>query len=303
MRLTSTQVEQFETNGYLVVEGGLTDADLNPVITEYEAYIDRRASELKAEGKITDLHEGAPFDERLALICRECNEIYPELDIMHFRGRSCFEFLGNENLLDIVEGIVGPEITCNPIQHVRPKLPTGLSPSGSDPHVVPWHQDAGVTWEEADPFQILTVWLPLSDSTEENGCLQIIPKTHNTGLWDHVTRQGEGTVIVDEALPGSEPVSLPMQRGSLLLMHKEIPHRSLANVSETIRWSMDLRYQKTGTPTGRPFHPDFPVRSRKQPESVLTDYEEWCRRWEQALEWSAQNKPQQHRWGAAAARS
>ena len=64
---------------------------------------------------------------------------------MHFRGLACFEFLANKNLLDLIEGLVGPEISCSPIQHVRPKLPSGLTPNGSDAHVVPWHQDAGVT--------------------------------------------------------------------------------------------------------------------------------------------------------------
>ena len=122
------------------------------------------------------------------------------------RGRACFEFLGNDNLLDLIEGLVGPEITCSPIQHVRPKLPVGLTPSGSDAHEVPWHQDAGVTWEEADPYFILTVWLPLVPATVEKGCLEIIPRTHGRGLWQHHSKRGVGTTIVDEAMPQEEGV-------------------------------------------------------------------------------------------------
>lgn len=162
----------------------------------------------------------------------------------------------------------------------------------------PWHQDAGVTWEEADPHFILTVWIPLVSSTVENGCLQIIPRTHGGGLMEHHSKRGVGTTIVEEELPDTEIATLPMERGDVLLLHKEIPHRSLANQSETIRWSMDLRYQETGTPTGRPFHPDFPVRSRANPNSVLVDYEEWCRMWVEALEESRKQKVQAHRWKA-----
>ena len=110
--------------------------------------------------------------------------------------------------------------------------------------------------------------------------------------------EGVGTTIVEEELPDTEIATLPMERGDVLLLHKEIPHRSLANQSETIRWSMDLRYQETGTPTGRPFHPDFPVRSRANPNSVLVDYEEWCRMWVEALEESRKQKVQAHRWKA-----
>ncbi len=296
MRLKVEQIEQFEEKGYLIAEGALEDSDLEPVIEEYEAHIDRQARELLAAGKISELHEEAPFEKRLALISSECKEIYPGLDIMHLRGKATFEFLANENLLDLVEGIVGPEITCSPIHHIRAKLPSGLTPAGGDPHVVPWHQDAGVTWAEADPFSILTVWFPLVPATLENGCLRIIPRTHGTGLWEHVSRAGEGTVIVDEAMPKEEVLSLPMDRGSVLLMHKEIPHSSLRNNTDTIRWSMDLRYQETGTPTGRPFYPDFPVRSRANPDSVLTDHAEWSRRWETGLAEARENKIMAHRW-------
>jgi phytanoyl-CoA hydroxylase len=291
------QVDQFENQGYLVMREVLTDADLDPVIAEYEEHIDRRAGELKAAGKISDVHADAPFDRRLALICRECNEIYPELDIMHLRGKASFAFLRNDNLLDMVEAFVGPEITCSPIQHIRPKLPGGLAPRGSDPHVVPWHQDAGVTWAEADPWFILTVWLPLSSATPDNGCLQIIPRTHGGGLRTHVTRAGEGTVITDEEMPDNEAVSLPMDKGDVLFLHKEIPHRSTSNRTDTVRWSVDLRYQKTGTPTGRPFHPDFVARSQDHPESVLSDWAEWDRQWAAAQKQAAVDRPRGHRWG------
>ena len=68
-------------------------------------------------------------------------------------GRRTFEFLHNDNLMDLVEGLVGPEIICSPIQHLRPKLPSRLVAgyhSGAS-HVAAWHQDAGVTMEDARP--------------------------------------------------------------------------------------------------------------------------------------------------------
>ena len=294
MKLTQEQIDQFNKDGYLVVETALEDSDLDPVIQEYEAHIDKRANELYTAGKISQSYADAPFNRRLALISRENTEIYPELDIMKLRGKASFDFLRNENLLDAVECLIGPEITCNPIQHIRAKLPAGLTPGGGDSHVAPWHQDAGVTWEEADPYFILTVWIPFAEATPENGCLQIIPRTHGTGLMLHHTEPGVGTTIVDEEMPAADVVTLPMQKGSILLMHKEIPHRSTPNVSDTVRWSADLRYQKTGTPTGRPFFPDFVARSRSNPESVLTNHAEWDRLWAEALDNSKGIRA--HRW-------
>ena len=296
MQLTPEQVAQFAEDGYLLLRGALTDADLDPIIAEYEEYIGRRAEELLAAGDISALYADEPFDRRLISICREDDAIYKELDIMRLRGRASFEFLRNDRLLDMVESLVGPEITCSPIQHTRAKLPAGVTPSGSDPHVAPWHEDAGVTWEEADPHFILTVWLPLGAATPENGCLQIVPRAHRNGLVQHHIKQGLGTVIIDEEMPQTAQLTLPMDKGDVLLMDKQTPHRSTPNNADMVRWSMDLRYQQTGTPTGRPFHPDFVARSRSNPASELRDYDEWCRRWVESLEAVQGQGVKAHRW-------
>lgn len=294
MNLTPFQLDQFQQDGYLLLDGILSDEDLNPLIQEYAAYIDRRAQELFAAGQLSQLYADEPFARRLAAICRENSVIYPELDSMHLRGQATFEFLHNKRLLDLVEQFVGPEIICSPIQHVRPKLPAGLTPRGSDPHVVHWHQDAGVTWEEADPYFILTVWIPLVDATPENGCLRLIPGIHREGLLPHRTKRGLGTAIPGERLTHRPIVSLPMRKGSVLLMHKHTPHCSTRNNTDSVRWSIDIRYQATGTPTGRPFHPHFVVRSRANPDTVLCDYTIWCNLWVHALETSSGMRV--HRW-------
>ena len=61
-------------------------------------------------------------------------------------------------------------------------------------------------------------------------------------------------------------------------------HRSEPNTSDRCRWSLDLRYQTTGQHTGRTAHPDFIVRSRENPETVLSEHQEWCDLWIDAFE-------------------
>ena len=292
--LSSKQLEQFQRDGYLVIENCLTPADLAPVIAEYSAYIERRAQELCAAGKLTQPFADEPFARRLAALAAETGELYPELDIMHLRGQATFAFLHNPQILAMAEALIGAEISCSPIQHLRPKLPNGLTPRGSDPHVVHWHQDAGVMWPEADPYFVLTLWIPLVDATPANGCLRIIPGVQQAGLLPHRTKPGLGTAIHGDLLARRPVVTLPMRKGSVLLMHKHTPHSSGRNTTNEVRWSMDLRYQATGTPTGRPFHPAFVVRSQRDPTTVQTDYADWCRQWERALAQSAGVRV--HRW-------
>ena len=59
---------------------------------------------------------------------------------------------------------------------------------------------------------------------------------------------------------------------------------------------MDLRHQQTGTPTGRPYNPDFVACSRSNPDSVLCNHDEWYRQWIKAPEEVNGKSIQGHRW-------
>merc|ERR1712217_445991 len=145
--------------------------------------------------------------------------------------------------------------------------------------LAPWHQDQGVTREEADESDILTCWIPFVDVDATNGCMKIIPDCVDIGLLEHVKDPEYGTTIRPDLLPDKPQIDAAMKRGDILFMSKFTPHRSQLNRSDGIRWSIDCRFQKTGTPTGRPFWPEFVLRSKKNPASVQDSYEEWCRRW------------------------
>lgn len=280
MLLSQEQIDQYHNRGYVVVQNVLTEEDLAPVISAYAEFIDRRAQELKAEGKIENLFEDEPFERRFANLFAESQEIQYGLDIMEARLEPMFNFLRNDNLLDVVESLLGKEITCNPIQHIRGKVPAEIH-SGPSSLNVPWHQDAAVTTEEADQSDIITFWLPLVDAVAETGCMEVIPDVWKQGELRHYSNGG--TTIVPEQMPKADPVLVPCLKGGIVIMNKYTPHRGTWNVSDIVRWSIDLRYQRTGEPTGRPSHPDFVVRSEANPDSELNDYTQWCEMWKEAL--------------------
>ena len=294
MALAKEQVEEFETRGVLIAEDILTDADLRPVVDTIESFLNRRAEELQREGKIQDLHTGAPFLTRYARLYEQSGEIDIGLDIMQMRARPIFEFLCNPNLLDALESILGPEISCSPIQHLRGKAPDRLNETPHARHTVPWHQDSGVTWEEADASPIVTCWIPLVDATIKRGCLHVMPGISRNGHLQH--HSAGGTTIVPHLMPDVQPVAAEIKTGGVIFLSQFTPHSSTPNLTEyDVRWSLDLRYQVTGTHTGRPFYPDFVARSRSNPESALTDYDLWCRRWIEGLEYRDKHKPKTHR--------
>jgi hypothetical protein len=283
--LGASQIEQFYEQGYFIVKGALTDADFEPIETAYTALINERAENFKERGLISDLCENEPFSTRFARIAEQIGpeiknigrELTWGLDIMHAKLPPMFEFFFNRNLLSPIESIIGPEILLSPIQHIRPYVPARGDTQAMQ---VPWHQDQGVTKEEADLSEILTVWIPYVDVDANSGCLEVIPNQKQ--LLEH--QPEGGTMIKPHLMPQEKPEDCAMRRGDLLFMSAYTPHRGHVNRSNYVRWSMDLRFQKTGTPTGRPFHPEFILQSKSDPDSVQNNYDKWCNRWDEAME-------------------
>jgi len=284
MKLTDQQVEQYREHGVLIAPNILTDDDFAPVIADLEAWIDKRAKQRLEAGMITDLHEGEPFNRRVALLYAQDKSITNGMDIMQMRSKACFEFLFNRNLIEAMQSLLGPEIECNPIQHLRAKMPAKFSGENrSYEGNVPWHQDAAVTWEEADNSDIITCWIPFIDANEQNGCMKIIPDIVKRGYLEHVAEGG--TTVREDLLPTDvEPIIGECPKGGVIFMNKYTPHMGLSNHSDDVRWTMDLRFQKTGEPSGRPFWPSFVVHSETDPQSVQDDYDNWNQRWDESLE-------------------
>ena len=191
-----------------------------------------------------------------------------------------FTLLRSSRLLDGVEHFIGPEIYSNPIQHVRIKVPERMVPEEIQNDYnsrTPWHQDATSVTPDADDTRMLTVWIAISDSTEENGCLLVAPSSHlENKILPHCRYESGRLKGIPDRIP------LPMKAGDVLFMTRMTKHASLSNESDGVRFSFDLRYNPTGQPTGRSWFPGFVARSRSHPETELRDFGTWDRMWNQA---------------------
>lgn len=100
MRLTEAHVREFRREGVLAAIGVLADEVLQPVIAESKSWIDRRAQQLWAQGKIADPCEREPFERRFASLYAQCRQIERGLDLIQARLHAAFTFMRNENPLD-----------------------------------------------------------------------------------------------------------------------------------------------------------------------------------------------------------
>jgi len=107
------------------------------------------------------------------------------------------------------------------------------------------HQDS--TFLYTEPIDIVGLWFALEDATIKNGCLWAIPCGHRRGLKSRWVRTPEGMKFETfnaEPWPENELVPLEVTKGSLILLHGLLPHRSFENRSSRSRHAYTLHLIK-----------------------------------------------------------
>jgi phytanoyl-CoA hydroxylase len=311
--LSTAQIDFYQRNGYLVVDDVLDQTSvLDPIRQEYSDILDKLYAKWFADGQVTQPPEGMDFVQKLAHSYAQGCDWFQPMDIslpgdritettpMH-AGSAVFDMLTNPRLLDLVEDLIGSEITSTPIQHVRIKPPAStlfLDENRAHLDQTMWHQDRAVAHADADETDMVTVWIAVTDATVENGCMQVIPNETGDMLPHCPAKQ---TAIAEGFLDEERAISLPVKSGGVLILDPMIPHSSLANSTQGIRWSFDLRFNRTGQPTGRAHFPEFVARSKADPTSEMRDWRTWKASWDTARSRIAkQPHVELHRWDSDA---
>ena len=151
-------------------------------------------------------------------------------------------FINNKNLCDILEDILGPDVDCFLSQFIF-KNPGAWGQ--------PWHQDSSYFPFDREPQ--VAAWLATSEATLENGCLVVLPGSHQESLHEHLPDDREGsnygyTEIKDHDFSTEMPVVL--NKGDLLLFHSFLMHKSYDNKSNSRRTAMVYHFAETDTGFG-----------------------------------------------------
>ena len=104
------------------------------------------------------------------------------------------------------------------------------------------HQDSAYLF--TDPPSCLGFWFALEAADIDNGCLWALPGGHRAPLAARYRRMGDGTARLDPTDPAGFDEArfqpLPAAKGTLILLHGLLPHRSGANRSARSRHAYTL---------------------------------------------------------------
>lgn len=144
------------------------------------------------------------------------------------------------SIVDAVEDILGPDLLV--------WRSSFFIKGPRDSSYTAWHQDKRYWGLSSD--EVVTAWIALTDSTVENGCLQVLPGSHRQGEVSHSVRPGRGNSLLrgqsaDVGVPTHLVASVELKAGQFSLHHVNILHGSQSNRTGEFRAGLAVRYIPT----------------------------------------------------------
>lgn len=215
--LSREQRRAYERDGFVVVPDVFTATELHTIDEEIDRLITMPGVEAgpRRQGWIYDVARRSAITNALA---------------------------EDERLLSLVADVVYPGIAIH-----SSKLVTKLPHSQDICH---WHQDEAFYLKPEDPETHsrarMSVWVPLQDADEHNGCLWVVPGSHRWGI-DDWTWQDNGTCqkrINRHEYADEHALALPVSAGSVVLFSAWTWHHSKNNATDRIRRAFIISYQE-----------------------------------------------------------
>lgn len=137
-----------------------------------------------------------------------------------------------------------------------------------------WHQDYGYWYQNGVLFpNMLSVMIAVDRATKENGCLQVIKRSHELGRVNHVLtgdQAGADMERVNEAKKRLELVHCEMEAGDAVFFHSNLLHASDANGSDAARWALICCYNaRSNDPYKDSHHPRYTPLAKVDDSRVL----------------------------------
>lgn len=249
--LTSEQLGEFKKNGYLVLPGFSSAQFCESVVAFAKSELERQAMPIEFEADTR--YPGAP-QSRLA----EGGATARRLLMASARHSMLRDWATTGALNGILHQLLGQEVLLSQAHHncIMTKQPAFSSVTG-------WHRDSRY-WNFARP-DLVSAWLALGDELPENGCLLVLPGSHQ---WAIDADQLDISQFLRADLTKNKSLleqttAVPLRQGDLLLFHSNLFHAAGRNTTERTKFSMVFTYRAGDNP------PKSGSRSASKEEIIL----------------------------------
>ncbi len=218
MRLTPQQLEDFHTNGVLVLPQFAEHKLCDEIRSKAKEHLDKKIHPIESEEEYQNLSKGNSSIRRL-------RQVYD-------RDPLFSSWMTNKEIRPILEQLLGeePRLLLSHHNSIMTKLPHKSS-------ITSWHQDIRYWHYEND--KLLSVWLSLGDECLENGLLEFIPRSHKMSF---TAEQFDERSSFRDDLPQnqeiiSKRVHFDLHKGDVVIFHAKTLHYANENKTDEAKIS------------------------------------------------------------------
>ena len=168
--LTTEQIDHYETQGYLVLDGWLLNAWLDRLNVVTQSFVEASRSISESDKKFDVEPDHCSDAPRLRRLNSPVDQ-HP----------TYWAFASSSEIVDLAEAILGPDIKFH-----HSKLNFKYPQGGEE---VKWHQDIQF-WPHTN-YDLITIGVYLEDVEEGQGEMGFIPKSQASDLFDQYDETGE----------------------------------------------------------------------------------------------------------------
>ncbi|HEX4964112.1 MAG TPA: phytanoyl-CoA dioxygenase family protein [Thermoanaerobaculia bacterium] len=149
------------------------------------------------------------------------------MDHSHLFFPWAYELATHPRVVDAVEDLLGPDLFIHSTR-VFSKPPR-------DPSYVSWHQDG--TYSALNSKPAPSIWIALTASTPENGCVRVIPGSHLSAKLPHRETYAPDNLLnhgeeVQAEVDESQAIDMALGPGEMSIHHVNLIHGSNPNRSD-----------------------------------------------------------------------
>ena len=229
--LTASQGRHYREKGYLVVENLMGPEDCRRLIDYARDVVEGR---VKTRGEVWI--EEAAVAQGLVTEANRFHYLFKIGHQMHHTPGPYQEYATLPHLVEMLTQLIGPDVKC--VQSMFIDKPPGAG-TGQ-----PYHQDAW--YLKTQPDTLMALWLACEDADCENGCLAVIPGSHDDPIHpvEKPSDPMQAKIFRITAVGAKErpEVEVPLTAGSGVFFTGRVLHRSANNCSGRHRRAYVLHY-------------------------------------------------------------
>ncbi|MBL4661193.1 MAG: phytanoyl-CoA dioxygenase family protein [Alcanivoracaceae bacterium] len=229
--ITAKEIQFFQENGYLIKRGFVDLKVLQNLQNTVLEHLNQRIKPYELEQEVN--YPGSPKTQ-----AEKGGDTIRRLRLAYTRDDVFKHWAENKNTIAIIKLLLQSK-SLYLVQSHHNCIMTKQPQFSSETH---WHKD--IRYWNFENTNLVNTWLPLGDETIENGCLQVIPKTH---LWNVSKDRLDDRLFLRKDLVENQQwldksIDVELQKGDLLFFHAAVFHAAGRNNTNKSKNTVVITY-------------------------------------------------------------